>query len=531
MNLKDFGKLFLILFVIVLSACGNQKQDYDISYKPKWKAKFDLKSTKAINEYDAIVVGSGIGGLTSASLLAKEGFKVLVLEQSHQIGGFSSSYGRDEFTFGTGGEDVSGLWERGSVTYLLKQLNLRKDDLFVKHTREYILNGEKLVLPNDYEGFVKYLYARFPSESENIKLFFAQAKAAYEEINDPLVFEFYGIRLDKEQLVELFGKEKMQSLSSGQNISKWMNKNYQQKLDEFFKDENLKAFLKSLLGYLGLEADKTPALTALLANLSYFIFGGYYPKGGPGGFALALKKLIESHGGVVLADHKVDKVLIKDKTVEGVCVGDKIFKSSIVIANANAKTLFLNLVDSKEFSDKFILDIKNLKMSTSAFVVHLGLDMDLSKIPASLVVSLDNGLYMLISTNVDKSLAPANKSVVTLIKLIDYKDFHSSKSPEYTELKEKTANQLIAKAETIIPNLSKKILVRDISTPYTFERYTSMPEGAIYAFDRSKNKNVPYFKSPIEGLYLASASAKAGGIEAVVIAGIWCKHDILNWKR
>jgi len=269
----------------------------------------------------------------------------------------------------------------------------------------------------------------------------------------------------------------------------------------------------------------------LLANLSYFIFGGYYPKGGPGGFALALKKLIESHGGVVLADHKVDKVLIKDKTVEGVCVGDKIFKSSIVIANANAKTLFLNLVDSKEFSDKFILDIKNLKMSTSAFVVHLGLDMDLSKIPASLVVSLDNGLYMLISTNVDKSLAPANKSVVTLIKLIDYKDFHSSKSPEYTELKEKTANQLIAKAETIIPNLSKKILVRDISTPYTFERYTSMPEGAIYAFDRSKNKNVPYFKSPIEGLYLASASAKAGGIEAVVIAGIWCKHDILNWKR
>ncbi len=106
--------------------------------------KIDKSKEKREDEYDIIVAGSGIGGLTAASLLAKNGFKVLVLERHYKVGGYCSSFGRKGFIFNTGVEDVSGLWEGGPVNFLLKELNLDKDSLFVKNKILYILNGEKI---------------------------------------------------------------------------------------------------------------------------------------------------------------------------------------------------------------------------------------------------------------------------------------------------------------------------------------------------------------------------------------------------
>ena len=101
----------------------------------------------------------------------------------------------------------------------------------------------------------------------------------------------------------------------------------------------------------------------------------------------------------------------------------------------------------------------------------------------------------------------------------------------YLEKQRQFAGMLIKKAEKTIPNLSQHIIVQDAATPKTFERYTSMPEGAIYAFDQSIGVKRPYFKTPIRGLYLASASTFPGaGIEAVVISGIICANDICGWE-
>jgi len=86
-------------------------------------------------------------------------------------------------------------------------------------------------------------------------------------------------------------------------------------------------------------------------------------------------------------------------------------------------------------------------------------------------------------------------------------------------------------AEKLIPNLSRHIVVKDAATPKTFERYTFMPQGAIYSFDQSIGVKRPYFKTPIKGLYLVGASTfPGGGIEAVTISGIICAYDIDDWK-
>ena len=244
----------------------------------------------------------------------------------------------------------------------------------------------------------------------------------------------------------------------------------------------------------------------------------------------SLRKVIEKHGGKVLLKHKVDEILVENGEVRGVRVGEKVFKSRIIVANINAKTTFLELVGEDKLSREFIEYIKSLKMSPSCFMVFLGVDMDLSTYP-TIIQNLDEKYGIIINSNADPTLAPEGKASLTILTLANYRDFPNKETKEYLEKKKAFVNKLIKKAERIIPGLSKHIIVIDAATPKTFEEYTFMPEGAIYAFDQSIDTKRPVFKTPIKGLYLASASTfPGGGIEAVVISGNICANDICGWK-
>tara|TARA_B100002003_G_C13694048_1_gene349546 strand:- start:119 stop:469 length:351 start_codon:yes stop_codon:yes gene_type:complete len=97
--------------------------------------------------------------------------------------------------------------------------------------------------------------------------------------------------------------------------------------------------------------------------------------------------------------------------------------------------------------------------------------------------------------------------------------------------KKRVIKDLVEKAEKIIPNLSKHIIVQEVATPLTIEKYTSMPEGALYSFDQSIETQRPYFKTPVKGLYLVGSSTFPGaGIEGVTISGIICANAICGWK-
>ncbi|HDI75577.1 MAG: all-trans-retinol 13,14-reductase [Thermoprotei archaeon] len=518
------GIVFSILFPLKAPAyCASKEfKKYD------WKVETKKGVHRGEQNYDVIVVGSGIGGLTCGALLAKGGFRVLVLEYHYQVGGYCSSFIRKGFVFNTGVEDVSGLWEKGPVNYLLQQLGLRKEDLFVKNTVSYIYRNSRVEASNLRE-FIERLSQMFPREENNIRRFFNEAKEAYIECYKEA--DIYGVPLPAWLIVKVFGEKKLLEYPKEHpHFYDWMNKTYKEKLDEFFTDPDLKTFLCGLLGYIGTKPEETLASSALTAAVSYYLHGGYFPKGSAQNYANTLKEVIEEHGGTVLVKHKVDKIIVENKEVKGVVSHNKVFKAPIVVANANAKTVFLELIEEKHLGRKYVEYIKSLKMSPSCFMVFLGVDMDLSQYP-TLLKNLDEGYEIVINSNADSSLAPPGKASLTIITGANYYDFPERGTPEYLEKKMKTAQLLIKKAEKLIPGLSKHIVVLDAATPKTFERYTLMPEGAIYSFDQSIKTKRPYFKSPVKGLYLASASTfPGGGIEAVTIAGIICAHDICDWK-
>jgi len=520
-TLIAFGIAFSIIFPLKAPAylATREFRKYD------WKV--DVEKLKGKNEYDVIIVGSGIGGLTCGALLSKRGYRVLVLEQHSQVGGYCSSFKRKDFVFNTGVENISGLWEKGPITYLLKELDLERDELFVRNRMRFIFKGKEIDASN-LEEFIKSLSEMFPEEEENIHAFFGEAKKAYEECYKDLV---YGTPLPAELIVKVFGAKKLVDYPKEHpHFFDWMNKTFKQKLDEFFTNEDLKTLLCALLGYLGTKPEETRAGGALTAVVSYYLHGGYFPKGGAQRFANALKEFIEKHNGEVLTEHRVDKIIVDKGKVKGVRIKDRILSSPIIVANANAKTTFLELVGEENLNRKFVEYIKKLKMSPSCFMVFLGVDMDLSDYP-TIIEDLDEGYSIVINSNADPSLAPEGKASVTILSRANYNEFPERGTKEYLEKKREFAELLIKRAEKIIPNLSKHIVIQDTATPKTFERYTSMPEGAIYSFDQSIDTKRPYFKTPVRGLYLANASTfPGGGIEAVIISGIICANDICGWE-
>jgi all-trans-retinol 13,14-reductase len=198
-------------------------------------------------------------------------------------------------------------------------------------------------MPDDLDELVELLSEMFPEEKKRIAAFFDEALKAYEECyRDTHV---YGVPLPAELIVKVQGEKKLLDYPKEHpHFYDWMNKTFRQKLDEYFENEGLKALLCAFTGYVGSRPEKVSAASALTASISYFLYGGYYPKGGAQRFAEALREAIEAHGGRVLPKHRVDRILVEGGKVVGVRCGDEIFRAPIVVPNANAKKVSLELV-------------------------------------------------------------------------------------------------------------------------------------------------------------------------------------------
>ena len=193
----------------------------------------------------------------------------------------------------------------------------------------------------------------------------------------------------------------------------------------------------------------------------------------------------------------------------------------------------LNLVGEENLPGDYVRHLRSLRPSVTAFVAYLGVEMDLSGYPP-LIKSLDHGVGIAISSNLDPSLAPEGHACVNVITILPpeaYDAFGERGTPEYRARKRAFADELVEKASRLIPGLRERVVVMDAATPKTFERYTLNPRGAIYGLDQSAGApERPYFKTPVKGLYLVGASTfPGGGIEAVVISGIIAANDISGW--
>jgi len=481
------------------------------------------------DEYDVAVVGAGIGGLATAALLSKEGYKVLLMEQQSEVGGYCGSLMRDDFVFSTGVMSVGGVWDNGPVVRLLDSLGIPSGNLFARHNSRVMFKGQRIDLGNGSKSLVASLSNIFPDDSSRIAAFFQDASEAFYQLHEST--RMYGSPLPDHLVVQLMGERAAAQLPrTYPGLYDWMNKSFGTKLDEYFQNPNLKTLFSSQAGQNGTPAVDTPGLRALIGAIGPMLEGSYYPIGSPRGLATTLAESVRGNGGTVKTDYRTDRILTDSRQVRGIRSGDEIFQAHVVVANVNARTCALQLLEANEVGGPYIDFIKSLVMSRSAFMVYAGVEADLSGYP-SLITDIDGDFTILINSNVDPRLAPRGRASVTMVAPIGYRDFPSREDREYDDRKRQFAALLVRKAEEVIPELAGKIATLDAATPRTLEDHTSMPEGAMYGFDQSLKGRRPHFRAPIKGLYFVGASTFPGaGIESAVVSASICANDIRGWK-
>ncbi|MFC2030894.1 phytoene desaturase family protein [Chloroflexota bacterium] len=483
-------------------------------------------------DYDVVVIGSGMGGLGCAALLSKWGYRTLVLEHHNLVGGYYSSFSRSGFRFNVGAMEITGLWDGGPFDLFLRELGLKVEDYFSTNSYNYRLGEWRIEPFEDLGGLTEQFSSQFPGEVDGIASFFADAQAAHQEWF--LDGRLYGCPPPPRLIGQVFGEDRLrEDAARRRRYYDWHGKSWGEKLDEHFRGDGIKALLDFLLNHLQVDPHLTPAEVAL-RTFAFMRYGSYYPKGGAQALSDAVRDAIRDQGGEVLTCHTAEEIVTKEGRVIGVRTGDEVFRSDVVVSNSCVKNTILDLVDPRELPPGYLSDVEAIEMQEAYFLVFLGVDMDLRDYPTmTQVLDLENDDFFMvaINSNADSSYAPAGQASISIFSWADYDDFPPRGTPEYQLKKEAHATRVVELAGSVIPGLAGKIVAQDAATPRTLERYTLTPRGSGEGIRWSTEAPLPWFKSPVEGLYLAGSSTYPGaGLELALMSGIICANDIDGWQ-
>lgn len=516
----------------------------------------EVRSARAKDDvWDAVIIGSGLGGLSCAAGFARQGFRPLVLEKHSVPGGYATTFKRPGgFVF-----DVSlhstNVDERDGLHNLIPGFPEITDIEFVPHKVLYraIFPDHDIRVPHkDIDGYVKFLIELFPEEKAGVEGLFQTMNGLVSDLNR---YQGAGGKADTANFPKEFPY-----------LVKCFNSTWGTVQDSHIKGPKLKAVISALWGYFGLPPSKLASLYYILPVMSYLRDGGYYPIGKSQKISDALVRFIEERGGKVLLRTKAKDILVKDHAAYGIRTADGAEQlGRVVVSNANAYDTFHTMMDEKEFLKEYLSRMDRFTASLSSFQIFLGLKKDLVRevgltdteifydpgydVEESYRTALNaevekGGFGLTLYDNIYKGYSPEGKNTINIITLQGYDfwkryeaHYFAGEKDAYRAEKERMADILIKKVEeTLLPGLSRAVEVREVGTPLTNVRYTANYRGAIYGWDQTLDNAEPRrlpHNTPIRNLYLAGAWTRpGGGYGAVMPSGLQCFAQIMaEWDK
>ena len=271
--------------------------------------------------YDAVVIGGGLSGLTAASLLAKRGLRVAVVEKSEQPGGSCGIFRRGETTFDQGSAMLYGFGEAGfnAHRFVMNCLEERIDVL--KHELLYVVNyeGKRVRFFADVNQFAEELSRIFPSQKKQIQRFYRDMTKLYHHIM--VESPSYTTADETEPMEGLKGI--LRHPVSYIRFLSYLNKSAKSLLQQYFTDPEIYNFFDKLTStYCYATVQEAPAILAAVMFVDNHVGGSYYPAGSTLFLVGKLEKVIEEHGGDMLLQQEAVSIFFENGKPAGVKLAD-----------------------------------------------------------------------------------------------------------------------------------------------------------------------------------------------------------------
>lgn len=465
--------------------------------------------------YDAIIVGSGIGGLICANILVQAGMKVLLIERHYVLGGYCSSFRRRKFAFDAATHFYPLLGNPTTLTgKVLQKLGIPTRWVKMDPVDKFHFpDGSSFTVPADFSLYLEKLKRRFPDQVHQIDRFFEEVREAY-----------------------LFGLLRYFKDVPNEKASRLESCTLDQKLHEHFRDYRLRALMMADSSHWGSLPSQTSFLFDSMLRLSYFL-GNYYPVGGSQAFADDLGNVFKERGGQILLYGDVKRILIEDGCAVGVA-GETAsrtrplpfeFRAPVVISNADVVHTYCSLVGEENCGRDTINKILKLRPTHACFLMHLGL----KELDRHLIEAVDG--YHWFSWNPDdieksffklffptlyeKCIAPPGHEILIVQKM---NPVPWDEVTDWQANKREIEDQIMADLRRLLPGIDEHIVLKLSATANTSHRYTNNFKGAMLGWEMSPDQlgdARPSNVTPVKNLYLVGHwTQPGGGITPVIIS-------------
>lgn len=495
-------------------------------------------------EWDAVVIGSGAGGMTTAAMLAKLGRKVLVLEQHYVPGGFTHTFRRPGYEWDVGVHAVGEVTRHSLPGRLLAHLTdnrLQWASLGPVYD-EFHWPDLRIDYPDNPSVFRDNLIAAFPDDVDAIDDYLRSIREVAGAMKGYYLARVLGHRAG--QVAErLFAREaRRQLLRRTADV-----------LDELTDDPRLRATFVSQWGYYGSPPSRSSfAMQALVVK--HFQWGGYYPVGGSSRIARELLGTVAAAGGWTRIKADVREILIEEGQAVGVRLasGEEIRASKVISAAGVLATVTRMLPDDVDAS--WVHDVESLKPAAAHVCLYMGFKGDIRSAGAS---GANKWFYQTYDTEAqwwdvsaeqetlpeapclyvsfpslkdpEHDPGPEQRHTGEVVTFVPWESFEpwrerrwKRRGAEYDAFKDRMKARIIAQLGEKMPELIGMLDYAELSTPLSTDHFVRPVAGSIYGLEPTPERfENPWLRprSPIPGLFFSGSEVATVGVVGAMMGG------------
>jgi all-trans-retinol 13,14-reductase len=493
------------------------------------------------------VIGSGMGGMTTAALLADQGQRVLVLEQHYVPGGFTHMFTRPHYEWDVGVHAVGEVTERSMTGRLLRHLTrgrLTWASLGEVYDEFHYPDGFRIDFPDNPAQFRANLIEAFPDAERAIDGYLSKVRDVAGSMK-----AYYLARALPPALGPISDK------LLARKAQRHLVSNTAEVLAELTSDEKLKSVLCAQWAYYGSTPSRSSfAIQALVAK--HFQWGGYYPVGGAKQIARGLLQTVADAGGWTRISCSVEEILVEGGRASGVRLSDgEVLRAKRIVSAAGVGATVRRLLPETERRAPWVNDVQGLAPAPAHVCLYLGFEGDIRAAGAS---AANKWFYETWSTEADCwNVAPDQDELPRAPVL--YCSFPSLKDPshdpgdhqrhtgevvtfapwesfaawrgtrwkkrgaDYDAFKERLSEALARQFFEHMPELEPMVKHAELSTPVSTDHFCRPLRGSIYGLEPTPERFTNRWlrpRSPIDGLFFSGSEVATVGVIGAMMGGV-----------